>query len=366
MGRFDGGALPVSGYLPGPVRDRAPDRWSRRRADERASPPSSGRMLPRRIPAAISCGHRRDAGALVRVASRGRDGRPASRDDHPAAPGRARPVGSPPGTPAPARTDAPSLDRRRRRTLDLLRPYRRRRVLAGRAARTAPRRIMRHGRMDGDRARRRDRRHAASGNDLAVVEQGDRHRPASAASKAWDRIERGVAWSMTCASGPARDCAEALAESGLLHDRMTQCALVPGVSGANLDLPPPNAPGSGTSGSSSPGARASGTNPGLPPPDASGSNTLGAGASGSSASDPGRSGWGTSGAGAPSFPDAGVKGLFFERRALALDAASPLDGGAQRPPGGERGARSRIEPRRARLPPRAVQRARPRPHRRPN
>ena len=42
-----------------------------------------------------------------------------------------------------------------------------------------------------------------------------------------DRIERGVAWSIACAGGSARDCAEALAESGLLHDRMTQRAFVP-------------------------------------------------------------------------------------------------------------------------------------------
>ena len=61
----------------GPVRDRAPDRWSRRRADERASPPSSGRMLPRRILPPYHAGIVEMPGALVRVASRGRDGRPA-------------------------------------------------------------------------------------------------------------------------------------------------------------------------------------------------------------------------------------------------------------------------------------------------
>ena len=99
-----------------------------------------------------------------------------------------------------------------------------------------------------------------------------------------DRIERGVAWSITCAGGPARDCAEALAESGLLHDRMTQCAFMPrapmpGVSGANLGSPPPNAPDSGASGS------------------------------------------GTSGADA-FFPGAGLEAVSPERRALALDAAA--------------------------------------------
>ena len=168
------------------------------------------------------------------------------------------------------------------------------------------------------------------------------------------RIERGVAWSIARAGGPSRDCAEALAESGLLHDRMTQCAFVPGtpvpgISGANPDLPPPNAPGSstsgaGASGSSTPGARVSGTSLGLPPPNApgsstSGSSTPGARASGTSlglpplnasgssapgASAPGSSGsgWGTSGAGASPLPDAEAERLFLERRALALDAAA--------------------------------------------
>ena len=141
------------------------------------------------------------------------------------------------------------------------------------------------------------------------------------------RIERGVAWSIARAGGPSRDCAEALAESGLLHDRMTQCAFVPGtpvpgISGANPDPPPPNAPGSSTSGSSTPGARASGTSLGLPPPNASGSSASGAGAPGSSASGPGASGWGTSGAGVSPLPDAEAERLFLERRALALDAAA--------------------------------------------
>ena len=109
-----------------------------------------------------------------------------------------------------------------------------------------------------------------------------------------DRIERGVAWSIACAGGSARDCAEALAESGLLHDRMTQCAFVP-------DAPVPGV---------------SGPSPDLPPPGDSGSSAPDAGAPGSGASDRD-----ASGAGASSLPDAGAGGLFPERQALALDAS---------------------------------------------
>ena len=65
------------------------------------------------------------------------------------------------------------------------------------------------------------------------------------------RIERGVAWWIARAGGSSRDCAGALAESGLLHDRMTQCAFVPSTSGSGAsrsDAPDPNASGSSTSG----------------------------------------------------------------------------------------------------------------------
>ena len=99
------------------------------------------------------------------------------------------------------------------------------------------------------------------------------------------RIERGVAWSIARAGGPSRGCAEALAESGLLHDRMTQCAFVPSA----------------------------------PVPDASGSSL---GLSSSNAPGPGASGSSTSGAGASSVPGAGVEALSLERRALAPAAAS--------------------------------------------
>ena len=53
------------------------------------------------------------------------------------------------------------------------------------------------------------------------------------------RIERGVAWSIACEGGSSREYAGALAGSGLLHDRMTQCAFVP-------DTFVPGAAGAGT------------------------------------------------------------------------------------------------------------------------
>ena len=42
------------------------------------------------------------------------------------------------------------------------------------------------------------------------------------------RIERGVAWSVALAPSPRCDAVRTLAASGLLHDRMTQCAFPPG------------------------------------------------------------------------------------------------------------------------------------------
>ena len=64
------------------------------------------------------------------------------------------------------------------------------------------------------------------------------------------RIERGIAWSIAREGGPSRDCAAALAESGLLHDRMTQCTFLPGTCLPGTCLPGTSSAGvSGTNSS---------------------------------------------------------------------------------------------------------------------
>ena len=122
--------------------------------------------------------HRRSG--AVRPSPRPPNGRSCSRPFRhrlPDAPGKARLAGISPRAPPGARAGARARGHRSRRTLGLLRRRRRRLRVDRRAARTAPRRFADPGRPGAHDAGRHDRRGAASGNDLAVVEQGHRHRP---------------------------------------------------------------------------------------------------------------------------------------------------------------------------------------------
>ena len=113
-----------------------------------------------------------------RVSSRPPNGRPTlPHPRHRAVPGKARPAGIPPGASGRARARGRAFGRRSRWTLDLLRPRSRHLRVDRRTAGAAPRRRAGPVRRVARGAGRRDRGGAAAGDDLAVVEQGHRHRP---------------------------------------------------------------------------------------------------------------------------------------------------------------------------------------------
>ena len=136
-------------------------------------------MLPRRIrPLSGRARPPRRRNGAIRVSSRAPDGRSGpSRHRHPAVAGKACLAGFPPRTPRGERVRERAFGHRYRRALALLRSHRGHRGLDRRTARAAPRCLVRRARSSACGARRRDRRGTSSGNDLAVVEQGHRHRP---------------------------------------------------------------------------------------------------------------------------------------------------------------------------------------------
>ena len=135
-------------------------------------------MLPRRIRTLTGPTRtpRRRSDA-IRVSSRRPNGCSGpSRSRHPAVSGNVRLAGVPARAPGGAGPGERALGHRSGWALGLLRTQRRHLAVDRRAARASPRRHVPPIGPGGRAAGRRHRRDAASGHDLAVVEQGHGHR----------------------------------------------------------------------------------------------------------------------------------------------------------------------------------------------